>query len=125
MANWRRWQLICFKLTRGVWGDELAFNRHERGTRLGEEALETMQTLGITVDETHRLVDYVYGRPVGRPDQELAGTVRCLLALAQALGLDLETLLAAEVERLTHADHDKLRKKNEEKAQAGVSLYRR
>jgi hypothetical protein len=59
-----------------------------RASRFLEEALELVQTQGITREKAHELVDFVFDRPVGDPDQELGGTMFCLMAVANALGMD-------------------------------------
>lgn len=57
--------------------------------RFIEEALELAQSLGCTQEKAHQLVDYVFGRPVGEPGQELGGTMTTLAALANAADLEM------------------------------------
>jgi hypothetical protein len=71
----------------------------ERCHRLLEETLELVQSLGCTASEAHQLIDYVFGRPVGEPAQELGGTQLCLAGLAHAAGLDLEVESEKELAR--------------------------
>lgn len=70
-----------------------------RATRFLEEAIELVQTQGVSREKVHELVDYVFGRPVGEPDQELAGSMFCLLAMANALGLDAGHECNIEIDR--------------------------
>lgn len=83
------WLLECF-------GAEIAADRMERNHRFLEESLELVQSLGCTASEAHQLVDYVFGRPVGNPPQEVGGVMVTLAALCLASGLDMHE--AGEVE---------------------------
>lgn len=83
------WLLACF-------GEMIAGDREERNHRFLEEALELVQACGCSASEAHQLVDYVYGRPVGEPPQEVGGVMVTLAALCLANGLDMHD--AAEVE---------------------------
>ena len=62
--------------------EEICRDRVQRNHRFLEEALELVQSLGCTASEAHQLVDYVFGRPVGEPTQELGGAIITLHALA-------------------------------------------
>ncbi len=105
-----------------VFGEPCAKDVHERGLRLLEESLETAQALGITQEDAHRLVDYVYGRPVGELPQEISGVLVTVLSLAAASGHSAEQCLTQEIERITDpAFREKARNKHNTKKQAGVS----
>lgn len=83
------WLLACF-------GEMIAGDREERNHRFLEEALELVQATGCTASEAHQLVDYVFGRDVGDPPQEVGGVMVTLAALCLANGMDMHD--AAEVE---------------------------
>lgn len=85
------WLDACF-------GPKIAADKVERNHRFLEESLELVQSLGCTASEAHQLVDYVYGRAVGEPSQEVGGVMICLAALCLASDLDMHE--AAEVELL-------------------------
>ncbi|WP_218179140.1 hypothetical protein [Pseudomonas gingeri] len=87
------WMLACF-------GEMIAGDREERNHRFLEEALELVQSLGATADEAHQLVDYVYGRPVGEPGQEVGGVMVTLAALCQANSLDMHQQAETELARI-------------------------
>lgn len=76
------WAQACFA--------ENAPNKAERTYRFLEEALELVQVCGCTRDETVQLVNYVFGRPIGKLAQEAGGTLTTLYALCIALDLDLK-----------------------------------
>ena len=83
------WMMACF-------GAEVSADTKERNHRFFEESTELVQAGGMTASEAHQLVDYVYGRPVGEPAQEVGGVMVTLAALCLANGLDMHQ--AAEVE---------------------------
>lgn len=71
------WMQACF-------GEEISSDKTERNHRFLEESLELVQSLGCTASEAHQLVDYVFGRPVGDPEQEVGGVRVTLSALCNA-----------------------------------------
>jgi hypothetical protein len=71
----------------------------ERNHRFLEEVLELVQSTGCTTSEAHQLVDYVFNRSIGDPNQELGGTMVTLVALATANGLNMDTAAETELER--------------------------
>lgn len=87
------WLLECF-------GAEIAADRAERNHRFLEESLELVQALGCTATEAHQLVDYVFGRPVGDPPQEVGGVMVTLAALCLANRLDMHDAGEVELERI-------------------------
>lgn len=83
------WLMECF-------GEEISSDRQERNHRFLEEALELVQSLDCTAAEAHQLVDYVFNRSVGDPNQEVGGVMVTLAALC--LANDLEMHKAGEDE---------------------------
>lgn len=57
--------------------------------RFLEEALELAQSAAMTKEDCILLIDYVYSRPVGDVDDEIAGTITTLAAFCQFHGLSL------------------------------------
>lgn len=88
------WLLECF-------GAEIAADRMERNHRFLEESLELVQSLGCTASEAHQLVDYVFGRPVGDPPQEVGGVMVTLAALCLASSLDMHDAGEVELTRIS------------------------
>ena len=86
------WMTRCFQRSD-------AFTSEQRSFRFVEEALELAQATGTTKEDVLRLVDYVYERPMGAPQQEIGGVSVTLAALATALGSQLSDCALAEIER--------------------------
>lgn len=83
-----------------IFGYQVASNVPERSLRFVEEAVELAQACGSSAAELHRLVDYVYARPVGEPAKEIAGSLVTLYVLASALDVDVDKALEVELVRI-------------------------
>ncbi|RWB09304.1 MAG: hypothetical protein EOQ39_18950 [Mesorhizobium sp.] len=57
--------------------------------RFLEEALELAQAMEVSKEDAAKLVDYVFGRPVGDVKQEMGGVVFTLVGVANALGMNI------------------------------------
>jgi hypothetical protein len=87
------WMQACF-------GPEISSDKTERNHRFVEEALELAQSCGCTASEAHQLVDYVFGRPVGEPSQEVGGVMVTLAAFCLAHGMSMEQAGKVELARV-------------------------
>jgi NTP pyrophosphatase (non-canonical NTP hydrolase) len=87
------WLLTCL-------GPAIAADRDERNHRFLEEALELFQSAGYTQSEAHQLVDYVFGRDVGRIGQEIGGVMVTLAALCFADDIDMMECAETELARI-------------------------
>lgn len=79
---------------------EIIADKLERSDRFIEEALELVQACGYDAARAHALVDYVFGRPVGEPSQEVGGVMVTLAALCNPHGLDMQQAAEAELSRI-------------------------
>ncbi len=70
-----------------------------RAHRFVEEANELGQAAGVTREEAHQLVDYVYGRPVGVAPQEVGGVMVTLAGLCHALRVNQRYAAESELTR--------------------------
>lgn len=93
-------QVLVASWCAAAFGSDHASSLPQRGIRLAEEAIEAAQAAGCDADMVHKLVDYVYARPVGELGQELGGVGITLLALANAAGLSAEGEEAREFSRI-------------------------
>lgn len=92
-ARVQPWMLECF-------GQVIASDAKERNHRFLEESLELVQACGCTQSEAHQLVDYVYGRDVGKKHQEVGGVMVTLAALCLAQHLDMHDCGEVELARI-------------------------
>ncbi|WP_065428062.1 hypothetical protein [Stenotrophomonas maltophilia] len=91
-------------------------NMTERGDRLLEEVLELLQAHGYDRARVPTLVDYVFGRPVGEPAQEVGGVMVTLAGYCWVAGLDMHAAGDAELARINQPDvMAKIRAKQEAK----------
>jgi hypothetical protein len=118
----------CLNLQRRTHGwahetfGDVALQPHERARRFLEEALELVQTQGVSAEEAHRLVDYVFARPVGEPGQEMGGTMITVLLLAEVLGLDALGEALREQARVEQPGmRERMRAKHAQKVAQGVA----
>lgn len=102
-----------------AFGIEHSTSLPQRGCRLLEEAIEAYQAAGASAEMAHRLVDYVFGRPVGELGQELGGVAIGLLALAAAAGLSAEGEEVREFDRVLSKPLAQFTARNEAKNAAG------
>lgn len=103
-----------------AFGEEQANSIPHRGVRFFEESTETVQSAGVSVEMAHKIVDYVFSRPVGMLWQELGGTGITLLALAEAAGYDADIEENRELERVLSKSIDHFKNRNKEKNDAGL-----
>jgi hypothetical protein len=89
----RDWALECF-------GFYSMKNVLHRCYRFLEEALELVQSLGMSRKEAHQLVDYVFGRDKGDPWQEAGGVQLTLAALCTSTDIDMAKAGEMELARV-------------------------
>lgn len=87
------WMETCF-------GAKITNDPHERNLRFIEEALELVQSLELSKEAAHFMVDYVYSREKGDPPQEVAGTIISLAALCIAHHIDMQAEGDKELARI-------------------------
>lgn len=90
-----QWLDACFPPT-------VRSDRVERTHRFLEEALELAQANGCSRDDALALVEYVFLRPVGRPDQEVGGVMVTLAGLCSASAINMDDAGDRELERNWH-----------------------
>jgi len=104
------WMITCFGL-------KIMTETGQRNHRFLEEALELVQANGCTQAEAHMLVDYVFGRPVGKIEQEVGGVMVCLAALCNTVNVDMQAAGRKELERCW-ANIEKIKEKHRTKPPA-------
>lgn len=102
-----------------VLGEKTAQNAQERSLRTAEEVLELAQACRVSREVLHRLVDYVFERPVGDAAQEISGVLVTLYSTADALGISADEALEAELLRIQQPEvMEKVRRRQSEKREA-------
>jgi hypothetical protein len=111
----KQWAVECF-------GEAEALDIPQRALRLLEEVIESAQAACLDPKLVHKLVDFVYDRPVGEIRQEVAGVSVTLLALAAAIGISADVAERHEVERILYKPRDFFTQRNAAKNAAGFKV---
>lgn len=92
-----------------------------RASRFLEEATELTQATGMAEEMAHKIVSYVFARPVGEPFQEIGGTMVTLTMLAEVLRLSVEKAWVTEFKRIHQPEvMERIRLRQREKREAGL-----
>lgn len=83
--------------TREVFGDGILKSRPEMALRTLEELTEACQSVGLTREMAHKVIDQVFDKPTN-PDvgEELGGTILTLMRFAQVVNVNLGEAILAE-----------------------------
>lgn len=111
-------QGVTYRFALATYGEATRGRRYQ-AFRFGEEALELVQTQGVTREEMHRLVDRTYDRAVGSFRDEVGDVSVCLDIMCENLGLQREELERAGAERFLALDPEKTRAKDAQKIAEG------
>jgi hypothetical protein len=107
------WALRCFP-------EFTVRDPRERVRRVIEEALELGQAEGLSIVDARQLVEYVFKRPAGEPQQELGGLMLTTLAYAENAGYNRAYCEEIELKRVLSISPDHFREKFKGKIEAGV-----
>ena len=111
------------KIIIAKFGRQSLFDTHERGKRCVEEAVELAQSLEVPQHEVLQIVMHVYKHKPGNIFQEMAGLGVCYLAAVTALGIDAESNIDTELDRLSNVSQDMIDAKQQTKNAAGITSY--
>lgn len=92
-----------------------------RALRFAEEAIELAQACGVAEEKAAELVRVVYSRPVGKPFQEVGGSMVTLLSLCRCIAIDPEDALLVEVCRCLGKDPSHFAARNQDKIDLGLN----
>ena len=101
-------------------GSEHVTNPRIRALRLAEETVELAQSLDVTAEQLHKLIDVVYSRPVGEAYKEVGGVMVTLSILCTTLGLNPEKMFEIELRRVLSKPTDFYTERNQEKIDLGL-----
>lgn len=102
---------------RATFTTEIVQSIDERCFRFLEEAAELVQSIGMEKEAALTVIDYVFSREKGNPNQEIGGVMVTLAALANAGGFDLTVAGRSELHRCWN-NIDKIREKQAGKPKA-------
>lgn len=89
----------CMDWATQTFGEKINTDLSERNQRFLEEALELVQSTGMTSKQSHAMVDYVFARPIGETHQEIGGVMVCLALLCSIQNFDMNELGSTEISR--------------------------
>lgn len=108
------WAVRCF-------GSEHVYNKPIRSLRIAEEAIELAQAFDIPKDKVLGLVEMVYSRPKGHPQQEIGGVMMTTTVLCAAMGMDADDAFQVELRRVLAKPADHFAKRNQDKIDLGMT----
>jgi hypothetical protein len=90
-----------------------------RALRCVEEAIELAQACKVDQLQLHKLIDYVYDRPVGVPEKEVGGVFVTAAVISECLNDQPEAIFEAEIRRVLAKDPSYFAERNRLKEAAG------
>lgn len=112
------------KWCRSTFGDIYTDSKEERAHRFFEEATELIQSGSVTREMAHKIVDVVFNKPIEQDiGKEFAGVMVTFAGLAYAYDINYFHVYTTERE-YRHANIDKIRAKQQLKAEQGHSMYK-
>jgi hypothetical protein len=110
-----------FKWVTAAFGVDHANSLPARSTRFLEEAIELYQAAGGDLAMAHKLLDFVFSRPVGDLSKEIGAVGLTLLSVAATAGVSCNGEEDREVVRVTSQDPAVFAERNREKNAAGFN----
>jgi NTP pyrophosphatase (non-canonical NTP hydrolase) len=116
---------LAFQCAVRAFGRDHVGDKKVRAMRLLEEAVELAQALDVPREKLDKVLDVVYSRPKGVPEQELGGVAMTFAVICRTFGTELEWELERELDR----ELDRVRwqsllkhftKRNQEKLDLGL-----
>ena len=99
----------------------VAANRDERAARFIEEALELVQSEGLSESTALRIVWRVYSRPAGDIAREIGQAMACLECLAENIGLSADAEAHKEFGRVQSIPQEEWTRRHEAKVQQQIA----
>jgi putative ubiquitin-RnfH superfamily antitoxin RatB of RatAB toxin-antitoxin module len=125
-------QMAVYEWVQLAFGPEHANSLSQRSVRFLEEAIELYQACncrgemdpGVALQMAHKLLDYIFAKPVGVLHKEIGAVGLTLLSVAAAAEYNAEAEERMEVERVMAIDPAKMAERNRAKNEAGFKVYR-
>jgi NTP pyrophosphatase (non-canonical NTP hydrolase) len=103
-------------------GEDHVHNFPIRSLRVAEEAVELAQAYNVPREKLIDLVNIVYDRPKGNPNQEIGGVLMTITVLCAALGFDPDEGFERELRRVLAKSSTHFAKRNQEKIDLGLTV---
>ena len=91
-----------------------------RSLRAFEEIAEFAQCVGVPQEKLYLVIDTVFSRPRGDPQQELGGVMMTAILLCMACCADPDRVFLDELERVRKMPLEHFTKRNQEKEDLGL-----
>lgn len=115
-------QFLANAWARRAFGANHITNSGIRALRLLEKAIELAQAEGIQRHMVDHCTAVVYGRPIGSAHQEIGGVLMTSAVYCSCNGLDMETVLRNELDRVLAKPLDQFAQRNQDKIDLGLTL---
>lgn len=119
-----RRQAQVYTWAKAAFGKSHVVSIEQRSIRFLEEAIELAQSGGCTEEIAHKLVSFVFARPVGTMASEIGGVGITLLCLAQAAHMSADECEVAEFLRVLDKPLEHFAARNKAKNQAGFNVVK-
>lgn len=120
MTNSKVLSQLILNWAASTWGDT-AYNPTERAMRMFEEAAETAQAMNLTEEVCSMILTRTFKRPKDDPRKEIGGLLVTVYALCAILDISPSEALATELTRMLSKSKEELRKKHQDKVDAGTA----
>lgn len=114
-------QVIAQEWVARAFGPETLARPDQRAARVVEEAVELGQAANVPRDVAHRIVDYVYDRPAGDPQQESGGVLLTMLVYCASIGVLAEDMEVRELDRVLAKPPEYFSQRHKAKAAHGIT----
>lgn len=104
-----------------AFGREHVYNPAIRSLRCAEEAVELCQSYNVDKATMLRLIETVYSREPGVPDQEIGGVLMTINVLCASHDYNPDALFERELMRVLAKPVDHFTKRNQDKIDLGLT----
>lgn len=111
---------IAFDWAIRAFGADHVYNHSVRSLRVAEEAVELAQAYGVDKRTMLHLVETVYSRPPGTPEQEMGGVLMTINVMCAAASADPDAVFERELLRVLAKPVEHFTRRNEDKIKLGL-----
>lgn len=104
-----------------AFGADHVYNPSVRSLRVAEEAVELAQAYGVDKRTMLHLVETVYSRPAGKPEQEMGGVLMTINVMCAASKADPDAVFERELMRVLAKPVEHFTRRNQDKIELGLT----